>query len=134
MPKKFFLLLIVSFPADHIIFSKYANTGDGILTSLRLMEAMIDNKTSLSELRRDLKIYPQVLKNVRVNDKKAVLNDESIKNIIEKESESLKDTGRILVRESGTEPLIRVMAEAETEEIADKKVNNIVQAIEKSGL
>lgn len=120
--------------SGHIIFSKYANTGDGILTSLRLMEAMIDNKTSLSELRRDLKIYPQVLKNVRVNDKKAVLNDESIKNIIEKESESLKDTGRILVRESGTEPLIRVMAEAETEEIADKKVNNIVQAIEKSGL
>ena len=120
--------------SGHIIFSKYANTGDGILTSLRLMEAMIDNKTSLSELRRDLKIYPQVLKNVRVNDKKAVLNDETIKNIIEKESESLKDTGRILVRESGTEPLIRVMAEAETEEIADKKVNNIVEAIEKSGL
>lgn len=120
--------------SGHIIFSKYANTGDGILTSLRLMEAMIDNKTSLSELRRDLKIYSQVLKNVRVNDKKAVLNDESIKNIIEKESESLKDTGRILVRESGTEPLIRVMAEAETEEIADKKVNNIVEAIEKSGL
>ena len=120
--------------SGHIIFSKYANTGDGILTSLRLMEAMIDNKTSLSELRRDLKIYPQVLKNVRVNDKKDVLNDESIKNIIEKESESLKDTGRILVRESGTEPLIRVMAEAETEEIADKKVNNIVEAIEKSGL
>ena len=120
--------------SGHIIFLKYANTGDGILTSLRLMEAMIDNKTSLSELRRDLKIYPQVLKNVRVNDKKAVLNDESIKNIIEKESESLKDTGRILVRESGTEPLIRVMAEAETEEIADKKVNNIVEAIEKSGL
>ena len=120
--------------SGHIIFSKYANTGDGILTSLRLMEAMIDNKTSLSELRRDLKIYPQVLKNVKVNDKKAVLNDESIKNIIEKESESLKDTGRILVRESGTEPLIRVMAEAETEEIADKKVNNIVEAIEKSGL
>lgn len=120
--------------SGHIIFSKYANTGDGILTSLRLMEAMIDNKTSLSELRRDLKIYPQVLKNVRVNDKRAVLNDENIKNIIEKESESLKDTGRILVRESGTEPLIRVMAEAETEEIADKKVNNIVEAIEKSGL
>ena len=120
--------------SGHIIFSKYANTGDGILTSLRLMEAMIDNKTSLSELRRDLKIYPQVLKNVRVNDKKAVLNDESIKNIIEKESESLKDTGRILVRESGTEPLIRVMAEAETKEIANEKVDNIVEAIEKSGL
>lgn len=120
--------------SGHIIFSKYANTGDGILTSLRLMEAMIDNKASLSELKRDLKIYPQVLKNVKVKDKKEVLSDEFIKSIIEKESQSLKDTGRILVRESGTEPLIRVMAEAESKEIANEKVNNIVEAIEKSGL
>lgn len=120
--------------SGHIIFSKYANTGDGILTSLRLMEAMIDNKSSLSELKRELKIYPQVLKNVRVKDKSAVLSDESIKSIIEKESQDLKDSGRILVRESGTEPLIRVMAEAETKEIANGKVDNIVEAIEKSGL
>ncbi|KWZ99219.1 MAG: phosphoglucosamine mutase [Anaerococcus sp.] len=120
--------------SGHIIFSKYANTGDGILTSLRLMEAMIDNKASLSELKRDLKIYPQVLKNVRVKDKSAVLSDESIKNIIEKQSQDLKDSGRILVRESGTEPVIRVMAEAETKEIANEKVDNIVEAIEKSGL
>ncbi|MDU5912955.1 MAG: phosphoglucosamine mutase [Anaerococcus vaginalis] len=120
--------------SGHIIFSKYANTGDGILTSLRLMEAMIDNKASLSELKRDLKIYPQVLKNVRVKDKSAVLSDESIKNIIEQQSQELKDSGRILVRESGTEPVIRVMAEAETKEIANEKVDNIVEAIEKSGL
>lgn len=120
--------------SGHVIFSKYANTGDGILTSLRLMEAMIDNKASLSELKRDLKIYPQVLKNVRVKDKSAVLSDESIKNIIENQSQDLKDSGRILVRESGTEPLIRVMAEAETKEIAIEKVDNIVKAIEKSGL
>lgn len=120
--------------SGHIIFSKYANTGDGILTSLRLMEAMIDNKASLSELKRELKIYPQVLKNVRVKDKKSVLSDESVKSIIEKESQDLKDSGRILVRESGTEPLIRVMAEAETKEIANEKVDNIVEAIEKSGL
>lgn len=120
--------------SGHIIFSKYANTGDGILTSLRLMEAMIDNKASLSELKRYLKIYPQVLKNVRVKDKSAVLSDESIKNIIEKQSQDLKDSGRILVRESGTEPVIRVMAEAETKEIANEKVDNIVEAIEKSGL
>lgn len=120
--------------SGHIIFSKYANTGDGILTSLRLMEAMIDNKASLSELKRDLKIYPQVLKNVRVKDKSAVLSDESIKNIIEKQSQDLKDSGRILVRESGTEPVIRVMAEAETKDIANEKVDNIVEAIEKSGL
>ena len=120
--------------SGHIIFSKYANTGDGILTSLRLMEAMIDNKASLSELKRELKIYPQVLKNVRVKDKSAVLSDESIKNIIEKQSQELKDSGRILVRESGTEPVIRVMAEAETKDIANEKVDNIVEAIEKSGL
>ncbi|MBS5989066.1 phosphoglucosamine mutase [Anaerococcus hydrogenalis] len=120
--------------SGHIIFSKYANTGDGILTSLRLMEAMIENKTTLSELRRDLKIYPQVLKNVRVKDKNEVLNDEKIKNIIEQKSEGLKDKGRILVRESGTEPLIRVMAEAESEKEAKEKVNEIIKVIEDSGL
>ncbi|WP_311370278.1 phosphoglucosamine mutase [Anaerococcus hydrogenalis] len=120
--------------SGHIIFSKYANTGDGILTSLRLMEAMIENKTTLSELRRDLEIYPQVLKNVRVKDKNEVLNDEKIKNIIEQKSEGLKDKGRILVRESGTEPLIRVMAEAESEKEAKEKVNEIIKVIEDSGL
>ena len=120
--------------SGHIIFSKYANTGDGILTSLRLMEAMIENKTTLSELRRDLKIYPQVLKNVRVKDKNEVLNDEKIKNIIEQKSEELKDKGRILVRESGTEPLIRVMAEAESEKEAKEKVDEIIKVIEDSGL
>lgn len=120
--------------SGHIIFSKYANTGDGILTSLRLMEAMIENKTTLSELRRDLKIYPQVLKNVRVKDKNEVLNDEKIKNIIEQKSEELKDRGRILVRESGTEPLIRVMAEAESEKEANEKVDEIIKVIEDSGL
>ena len=120
--------------SGHIIFSKYANTGDGILTSLRLMEAMIENKTTLSELRRDLKIYPQVLKNVRVKDKNEVLNDEKIKNIIEQKSEELKDKGRILVRESGTEPLIRVMAEAESEKDAKEKVDEIIKVIEDSGL
>lgn len=120
--------------SGHIIFSKYANTGDGILTSLRLMEAMIENKTTLSELRRDLKIYPQVLKNVRVKDKNEVLNDEKIKNIIDQKSEELKDKGRILVRESGTEPLIRVMAEAESEKEAKEKVDEIIKVIEDSGL
>ena len=120
--------------SGHIIFSKYANTGDGILTSLRLMEAMIDNKVKFSELKRDLKIYPQVLKNVKVNDKKAVLNDKNIKNVIEEQEKILKDKGRILVRESGTESLIRVMAEAQSKEEANEKVDNIVKVIEKSGL
>lgn len=120
--------------SGHIIFSKYANTGDGILTSLRMMEAMIDSKSTFSKLKGDLKIYPQILKNVRVKDKKNVLNDDNIKKIIEKEEKNLKDSGRILVRESGTEPLIRVMAEAETKEIAEMSVDKIVEAIEESGL
>lgn len=120
--------------SGHIIFSKYANTGDGILTSLRLMEVMIDSKSTFSKLRRDLKIYPQMLKNIRVKDKKSVLSNSKIKNIIEKESENLKDSGRILVRESGTEPLIRVMAEAETKEIAEQSVDRVVKVIKESGL
>lgn len=120
--------------SGHIIFSKYANTGDGILTSLRLMEAMIDSKSTLSKLRRELKIYPQILKNVKVKDKKNVLNDTKIKNIIDEEGKKLEDSGRILVRESGTEPLIRVMAEAETVDLAEKSVDKIVKAIEESGL
>ena len=120
--------------SGHIIFAKYANTGDGILTSLRLMEAMVENKTSLSNLRRDLTIYPQVLKNVRVKDKKSVLSDEKIKEIIEKEDNKLSDSGRILVRESGTEPVIRVMAEAPSENQAENAVDNIVKVIEESGL
>ncbi|MDY3006105.1 phosphoglucosamine mutase [Anaerococcus porci] len=120
--------------SGHIIFSKYANTGDGILTSLRLMEVMIDSKSTFSKLRRDLKIYPQMLKNIRVKDKKSVLSNSKIKNIIEKESENLKDSGRILVRESGTEPLIRVMAEAETKEIAEQSVDRVVKVIKEYGL
>lgn len=120
--------------SGHIIFSKYANTGDGILTSLRLMEAMIESKSTFAKLRNDLKIYPQTLKNVKVKDKKNVLNDEKIKKLIDEESRLLSDNGRILVRESGTEPLVRVMAEAEKEGVATKVVDEIVEAIKKSGL
>lgn len=120
--------------SGHIIFSKYANTGDGILTSLRLMEAMIESKSTFAKLRNDLKIYPQTLKNVKVKDKKNVLNDKKIKKLIDEESRLLSDNGRILVRESGTEPLVRVMAEAEKEGVATKVVDEIVEAIKKSGL
>lgn len=120
--------------SGHIIFSKYANTGDGILTSLIMMEAMIESKTDFASLTKDLKIYPQVLKNVRVKDKKEVLNHPKVIEVMEAVNENLKDSGRVLVRESGTEPLIRVMVEAETDEIAKDKVNEIIEVIKNTGL
>lgn len=119
--------------SGHVIFSKYANTGDGILTSLMMMEAMIENKTDFYSLTKDLKIFPQVLKNVRVTDKKAVLEDEKVLEIIEKVNDDLGSSGRVLVRGSGTEPLVRVMVEAETEAIAKEKVNEIIDLIKQRG-
>lgn len=119
--------------SGHIIFSNYATTGDGILTSIKLMEVMISQKCSMSELFKELKIYPQVLKNIKVKDKKQTLEDEKVKKAVEKVSESLKDTGRILVRESGTEPLIRVMVEAPDEKICEKYVDEVVNTIKSQG-
>lgn len=92
--------------SGHIIFSKYAVTGDGVLTSLMLMEVMLEKKAKLSELRKDLKAYPQVLKNVRVADKPAARNDADVIAATKKVEEALGDNGRILLRESGTEPVI----------------------------
>lgn len=103
--------------SGHIIFSKYASTGDGILTSLKMMEVMMARKKKMSELMEGLHIYPQVLENVRVTDKKAAQDDADVQSAVRAVTEALGDTGRILVRESGTEPLLRVMVEAETEEI-----------------
>ena len=103
--------------SGHIIFSKYATTGDGILTSLKIMEAMIANKAKLSELAAPLKIYPQMLINVKVASKPEAQNDPIVKAKVEEVAEKLGNTGRILVRESGTEPVIRVMGEAEDEAI-----------------
>ena len=120
--------------SGHIIIKKFANTGDGILTSLKIMEAMIESKNDLKSLVRDLKIYPQVLINVRVKDKKTVLDDENVKRSVEKIEKDLKDSGRVLVRKSGTEPLIRVMVEAETEEIANQSALEIVNTIKENGL
>ena len=120
--------------SGHIIIKKFANTGDGILTSLKIMEAMIESKNDLKSLVRDLKIYPQVLINVRVKDKNTVLDDENVKRSVEKIEKDLKDSGRVLVRKSGTEPLIRVMVEAETEEIANKSALEIVNTIKENGL
>lgn len=117
--------------SGHIIFSKYASTGDGILTSLKMMEVMMAKKKKMSELTADLHIYPQVLVNVKVKDKAVVRADADVKEAVQKVTDTLGNTGRILVRESGTEPLIRVMVEAETEEICKKYVDEVVTVIKK---
>lgn len=119
--------------SGHIIYSKYATTGDGILTSLKLIEIMVKSKMSLSLLAKDFKKYPQLLENVKVKDKNVVLDDEEIKEAINQVNEELDDKGRILVRPSGTEPLIRVMVEAETDEICEKYVKKIVNLIDEKG-
>jgi len=115
--------------SGHIIFSKYASTGDGILTSLKMMEVMLARKKKMSQLSEDLRIYPQVLVNVRVKDKAAAQADPDVQAAVKKAADALGDTGRILVRESGTEPVIRVMVEAETEEICRYHVDQVVQVI-----
>lgn len=119
--------------SGHIIISKYANTGDGILTSLKMMEVMIAKKKTLSELCKGLTIYPQVLKNVRVKDKQQAQNDLAVKTAVEDAANRLGERGRILVRESGTEPVIRVMAEAPTQEECEDYVNQIIAVIQSSG-
>lgn len=119
--------------SGHIIFSKYASTGDGILTSLKMMEVMMARKKKMSELAEDLTIYPQVLVNVRVTDKKAAQNDPDVQAAVQNVADQLGDTGRILVRESGTEPVVRVMVEAETEDICHKHVDDVVDVIKKNG-
>lgn len=119
--------------SGHIIFSKYAQTGDGILTSLKVMQAMIDKKQPLSKLAGQMKVYPQALKNVRVTDKAAARNDERVVAAIAAAEKKLGDTGRVLVRESGTEPVVRVMAEAETHELCAECVESVVRAIEAGG-
>lgn len=115
--------------SGHIIFSKYASTGDGILTSLKMMEVMMAKKMKMSQLTEDLHIYPQVLVNVKVKDKAVAQADKDVQDAVKKVVDALGDTGRILVRESGTEPLIRVMVEAETEEICRRHVDDVVSVI-----
>ena len=115
--------------SGHIIVSKYATTGDGILTSLKVMEVMLAKKKTLSQLCQDLTIYPQVLKNVRVKDKPAAQNDEKVQAAVQAVADKLGDTGRILVRESGTEPVIRVMVEAPSKEICQSCVDEVVDVI-----
>lgn len=120
--------------SGHIIFSKYASTGDGILTSLKMMQAMIGKKKKMSEMYDGFVMYPQVLENVRVADKKAAQDDAEVKAAIKEVEEKLGDSGRILVRESGTEPVVRVMVEAETTEVCQEMVNKVVEVMKRKGL
>ena len=119
--------------SGHIIFSKYASTGDGILTSLKVMEVMMAKKQPLSRLREGFTFYPQVLTNVRVSDKAAAQNDPAVKQAVAEVAARLGDTGRILVRESGTEPVIRVMVEAPSKDICQENVDSVVKVIRASG-
>ena len=119
--------------SGHIIFSKYASTGDGILTSLKMMEVMLAKKKPLSELAAPLKIYPQVLENVRVTDKAVAQADPDVQAKVQEVGEKLGDTGRILVRESGTEPVLRVMVEAPEQEICQQYVDEVVEVIRAKG-
>ena len=120
--------------SGHIIFSKHARTGDGILTSLLIMEVILEKKQSLGTLAGEVKIYPQLLKNVRVTDKKTARENPAVQEAVQKAADELGSDGRILVRESGTEPVIRVMVEAATDEICEKYVNSVVKVIEDQGL
>ena len=120
--------------SGHIILSKYATTGDGILTSIELMEAMLDSKQTLSRLCAEVTTYPQVLKNVRVTDKAAVRENAHVHQVVREVGERLGNTGRVLLRESGTEPVIRVMAEAEDERTAESCVDEMIAAMRDEGL
>ena len=119
--------------SGHIIFSKYASTGDGLLTSLKMMEVMLAKKKTLSQLCQGLTIYPQVLKNVRVADKAAAQADPDVQAAVADVAAKLGDTGRILVRESGTEPVIRVMVEAESDAVCHEYVDLVVDTIRRKG-
>ena len=115
--------------SGHIIFSRHATTGDGILTSLKLMEVLIEKKTTLGTIASEVKIYPQLLQNLRVTDKEIVLNHPDVLAAEKEVEEALGEDGRILVRASGTEPLLRVMVEAETQELCEKYVTKVIDAM-----
>ena len=120
--------------SGHIILSKYATTGDGILTSIELMEAMLDSKQPLSRLGAEMKAYPQVLKNIHVANKSAVRENPRVQAVIHEITEKLGDSGRIIMRESGTEPVVRIMAEATEQRAAEACVNSIIKTIKNEGL
>lgn len=119
--------------SGHIIFSKYATTGDGIITALKMTEVMLAKKKTMSQLAAPLHIYPQVLKNIRVSNKTEAQNDADVKAAVAAVAESLGEDGRILVRESGTEPVVRVMVEADTMETCEKYVDQVIEVIKNKG-
>ena len=119
--------------SGHIIFRKYAATGDGILTSLMLMEVMLEKKMRMSDLHKDIIIYPQLLRNVKVVDKALARQDADVIAAVQKVEDELGDNGRILLRESGTEPVLRVMVEAESDDICKRYVDDVVAVLEKNG-
>ena len=119
--------------SGHIIFSKYASTGDGILTSLKIAEVMKAKKKTLSQLCEGFTVYPQVLKNVKVTDKTVAQADPDVQAAVAEVAAKLGDSGRILVRESGTEPLVRVMVEAQTQAVCEEYVNFVVDTIRRKG-
>ncbi len=119
--------------SGHIIFSKHATTGDGILTSIKLMEVMISSKKKMSELTSPVTIYPHCLKNIKVISKPEARADEDVQAEVNKVAEALGNDGRILLRESGTEPVIRVMVEAKSDLLAEKYVDQVIDVIKKKG-
>ena len=119
--------------SGHIIFSKYASTGDGLITAIKLMEVLLETKTSLSKLTEPLQIYPQITKNVRVKDKNAAAADSEVIALSEEINREFNGNGRLLVRKSGTEPLVRIMAEAETAEICREVIGRVEALLEKNG-
>ena len=119
--------------SGHIIFSKYATTGDGIITAIKMMEVMLAKKKTLGQLASPVVIYPQVLKNVRVTDKTEAQNDADVRAAVEVAAEKLGENGRILVRESGTEPVVRVMVEADSVETCEKYVDDVIEVIKNKG-
>ena len=119
--------------SGHIIFSKYATTGDGLITALKVMQVMLDSKLPLSKLAEPVTIYPQVLKNVIVDDKDGTMADAAVQESVMKVEAELGGTGRVLLRKSGTEPVLRVMAEAETDERCEAAVDEIIESMRTSG-
>jgi len=119
--------------SGHVIFRKYSHTGDGIMTAIMLMSVMIDTKLPVSSLAAGCTMFPQVLKNVEVDDKDETLNDEAVKAAVDAATAELGDNGRVLLRKSGTEPVLRVMAEAGTTEECEKQVDAIIDSMKASG-